>query len=51
MLHHVHEYVWGCEVCQRNKIEHLNPAGLLQPLLVPSMVWSDISMDFVKGFP
>ena len=47
----VREYIRGCLVCQRNKTEHLHPAGLLQPLDVPSMVWSDISMDFVEGFP
>lgn len=44
------EFVRGCATCQRNKTEHLHPAGLLQPLLVPLMVWSDISMDFVEGF-
>ena len=47
----VREYIRGCLVCQRNKTEHLHPASLLQLLKVPSMVWSDISMDFVEGFP
>jgi hypothetical protein len=47
----VREFVHGCSVCQRNKMEHLHPAGLLQPLPVPDQVWSDISMDFIEGFP
>jgi hypothetical protein len=47
----VHEYIKGCSVCQRNKTEHLHPAGLLQPLPVPSSVWTGIAIDFVEGFP
>jgi hypothetical protein len=50
-LRRVHEFVRGCSVCQKNKSEHLRPAGLLHPLPVPSQVWSDISMDFIEGFP
>ena len=50
-LQRVKEFIKGCSVCQRNKTEHLHPGGLLQPLSVPSEVWSDISMDFIEGFP
>jgi hypothetical protein len=41
------EFIKGCSVCQRNKTEHLHPAGLLQSL---AAVWQDIAMDFVEGF-
>lgn len=43
----VRDFVASCTVCQRNKTEHLHPAGLLQPLAVPTTIWADISMDFV----
>ena len=47
----VRDFVRSCTTCQRNKTEALHPAGLLQPLPVPSQVWSDISMDFIEGLP
>ena len=46
----VRDWVRSCVTCQRNKTETLRPAGLLQPLDVPSQVW-DISMDFIEGLP
>jgi hypothetical protein len=47
----VWEFIHGCSICQQNKIEHLHPASLLQPLAVPNTVWADIVMDFINGFP
>lgn len=50
LLKKVRKYVRGCAVCQRNKSEHLHPAGLLQPVTVLSEIWSDTTMDFIEGF-
>ena len=47
----VRDFVRSCSTCQKNKTEALHPAGLLQPLDVPTQVWSDISIDFVEGLP
>lgn len=46
---YVRDYIRSFLICQKNKTEHF--AGLLQPLPVPDNIWSDITMDFVEGFP
>ena len=51
MRKHVRQFIKECESCQRNKTDNLKPAGLLQPLQIPSQVWVDISMDFIDGLP
>jgi transposase InsO family protein len=45
----VRTFIRECDVCQRNKSETLHPAGLLQPLSISDRIWTEISMDFVKG--
>jgi hypothetical protein len=47
----VQDHVHACLTCQRNKTDHLHPAGLLQPLQVPSAVWADVTMDFIEALP
>lgn len=47
----VQQVVQECTICQKNKGMNTLPAGLMQPLLVPKEVWSEISMDFVEGLP
>lgn len=38
----VQESARSCQICQRTETETLHPASLLQPLIVPASVWSDI---------
>jgi len=45
------EFVHTCLVCQKSKIEHQKPSGLMQPLFVPEWKWDSIFMDFVGALP
>lgn len=40
-----------CPICQISKSEKVPYPGLLNPLQIPRMKWTDISMDFVEGLP
>lgn len=51
MRRDVREYVRNCLTCQRCKTDNLHPAGLLQPLPIPTLIWNDISLDFIEGLP
>jgi hypothetical protein len=49
MKREIARYVTECDVCQRVKAVHLQPAGTLQPLPIPSWKWENIGMDFITG--
>lgn len=47
----IHKYIRECDVCQRNKVENNHLAGLLQPLLIPTKIWTEVCLDFFEGLP
>ena len=51
MKREIIEFVASCLECQRGKVEHRYPTGLLHPNEVPEWKWQVISMDFVQGLP
>ncbi|GJY77933.1 putative mitochondrial protein [Tanacetum coccineum] len=46
---HVKEFVAMCAIFQRRKDDLSAYPGLLRPLLIPTLIWLEISMDFVEG--
>jgi len=51
MKKNIVEFVARCLTCQRVKVEHQEPGGLLQPLPIPVWKWDHITMDFIIGLP
>lgn len=47
----VDSFVKQCAICQHNKHSLQHPFGLLQPLPIPTGVWTDLSMDFIEALP
>ncbi|VFQ79098.1 unnamed protein product [Cuscuta campestris] len=51
MQRNVRQFVAACVPCQATKYSTQRPAGLLQPLPIPTHVWDSVSMDFITGLP
>jgi len=47
----VAQFVYSCLICQKSKVEHQKPVGLMTPLDVPEWKWDIISMNFVTSLP
>ena len=51
MKREVAEWVSTFLNCQRVKVEHQRPSGLIQPLEIPEWKWGYLAMNFVVGLP
>lgn len=45
------QFMYSYLNCQKSKVEHQRPGGLMQLLDDPEWKWDNISMDFVIGLP
>ena len=44
----VTEYVWTCNICIKNKVQHYKLYELLEQLSIPPCSWKSISMDLIE---
>lgn len=51
MENYTKEFIRHCEVCQHNKVDNAASPGLLQPLPMPHVVFTDILMNFITSLP
>ena len=51
MTSFIKKIVRECDICQRSKSKNVLLARKLQPLPIPSQVWTDLAMDFIEGLP
>ena len=47
----VRNFMEACLHYQQTKYSIQARAGLLQPLSIPSLVWDEVTMDFITGLP
>ena len=47
----VAQFVFACLMCQKAKVKHQRPGGILRPLEILVWKWDSISMDFVTHLP
>jgi hypothetical protein len=51
MKRDVTDYLARCMECQKVKVEHRHPTGLLQPFPIPEWKWEVVTIDFITKFP
>lgn len=51
MRQDIRRFIRECDVCQRAKVQQTLPAGLLQPLPIPTAIWEDVATNLIIGLP
>ena len=51
MKRKVVDFIAKCLECQKVKVEHKHPVGLLQPLPIPKWKWEVVTMYFITKLP
>jgi hypothetical protein len=51
MKKEVVDFIVKCLECQKVKVEHRHPAGLLQPLPISEWKWEVVTLDFITKLP
>ena len=51
MSRELKSYINSCDICQKAKPRTHSPAGLLQPIPIPSRPFEVVSMDFIPELP
>ena len=51
MKKEVVDFISKCLECQKVKVEHKHPTGLLQPLPIHEWKWKVVTMDFITKQP
>lgn len=51
MAREIKKYVSTCDICQKAKPQRHAPAGLLQPIPIPSQPFEVVTMDFIPELP
>lgn len=51
MTTYIQAFIHSCDVRQRCKYDTAAYPGLIHPLPIPELIWTDISIDFIDGLP
>jgi len=51
MREDIRKFIKECVICQQAKVSQSLPAGLLQLIPIPNIIWKEIEMDFITSLP